>query len=172
MISVARNNALARVFAFPLAAMLFFTMLGQPAYAASENAIDGEYTIAVTLEGGSGRAEVSSPAPLKIEHGVMTLTVTWSSANYDKMVVDGVEYAPVNQSGNSVFEIPVTTLNGDVAVSAETTAMSEPHTIDYTLHLDGSTMQSVGIDWTNIVYIGLALAVVAVAIIFGNRFRK
>lgn len=56
------------------------------------------------------------------------------------MTVDGVDYAPVNDGGNSTFEIPVT-LDEDIAVSAETVAMSTPHTIDYTLHFDSSTMK-------------------------------
>ena len=63
----------------------------------------------------------------------MTLVVEWSSSHYDKMVVDDVEYAPVNESGNSTFEIPVASIEGELAVQAETTAMSEPHMIDYTI---------------------------------------
>ena len=69
-----------------------------------------------------------------------TATITWSSSNYDKMTVDGVDYAPINDGGNSTFEIPVT-LDEDIAVSAETVAMSTPHTIDYTIHFDSSTMK-------------------------------
>ena len=52
---------------------------------------DGEYDIDVTLEGGSGRASIESPTKLVVENGKMTLTVVWSSSNYDLMVVDGVE---------------------------------------------------------------------------------
>ena len=70
----------------------------------------------------------------------MTLTVVWSSSNYDLMVVDGVEYKPVNTEGNSTFEIPVTSIDEDLPLQAETTAMSEPHMIDYTLHFDSSTL--------------------------------
>ena len=33
------------------------------------------------------------------------------------------------------------TLDEDIAVSALTTAMSEPHLIDYTLHFDSATLQ-------------------------------
>ena len=102
---------------------------------------DGESTVAVTLEGGSGRASVESPAKVVTEGGQTTLTLVWSSPNFDKMVVDGVEYLPVNSSGNSTFEIPVSTFDEDLAIQAETTAMSEPHTIEYVLHFDGSTLQ-------------------------------
>ena len=36
-----------------------------------------------------------------------------------------------DDGGNSVFEIPVTKLNEPIKVTADTTAMSEPHEIDY-----------------------------------------
>ena len=56
------------------------------------------------------------------------------------MTLDGVQYDRVNTEGNSTFIIPVE-LDREIAVSALTTAMSEPHLIDYTLFFDGSTMK-------------------------------
>ena len=50
---------------------------------------DGRYEVAVTLEGGSGRASVDSPAQLTVKEGQATATIVWSSANYDYMKVDG-----------------------------------------------------------------------------------
>ena len=94
---------------------------------------DGEYTVEVALEGGSGRATVDSPTTLKVENGAATLTVTWSSPNYDYMLVDGEKYLPVNTEGNSVFEIPVKVLNEPFDVVGDTTAMSEPHEVEYKL---------------------------------------
>jgi hypothetical protein len=94
---------------------------------------DGEYQAELTLEGGTGKATVESPAPLKVENGIATLTLTWSSPNYDYMIVDGVKYEPVNEEGNSVFEIPVKVLNEPFDVIGDTTAMSEPHEIEYKL---------------------------------------
>ena len=44
---------------------------------------DGSYTCAVTLEGGSGRATVESPAALTVADGTMTAVIVWSSPNYD-----------------------------------------------------------------------------------------
>ena len=88
--------------------------------------------MSVSLSGGSGRASIASPTTIVKDGDTYTATITWSSSNYDKMTVDGVDYAPVNDGGNSTFEIPVT-LDEDIAVSAETVAMSTPHTIDYTL---------------------------------------
>ena len=104
--------------------------------AASGVLADGEYDIDVSLEGGSGRASIESPAKLVVANGKMTLTVVWSSSNYDLMVVDGVEYKPVNTEGNSTFEIPVTSIDEDLPLQAETTAMSTPHMIDYTLKFE------------------------------------
>ena len=101
---------------------------------------DGEYTVDVTLSGGSGRASVESPAALTVSGGVYTVSIAWSSANYDYMIVDGVQYDPVNTQGNSAFEIPITTFDTPVAVQADTTAMSQPYLIDYTLTFDSASV--------------------------------
>lgn len=108
---------------------------------ADQELADGTYSVDVALEGGSGRASVETPCALKVEGGAMTATVVWSSPNYDQMVVDGTQYLPVNTEGNSTFEIPVATLAEPLAVQAETTAMSTPHMIDYTLTFDATTAQ-------------------------------
>ena len=94
---------------------------------------DGSYTCEVTLEGGSGRATVESPAALTVADGKMTATLVWSSPNYDYMIVDGEKYLPTNTEGNSTFEIPVSALNTALTVTADTVAMSTPHEIEYTL---------------------------------------
>lgn len=100
---------------------------------------EGTYTCAVTLSGGSGRASVSSPADLVSDGETLTATVQWSSPNYEYMLVDGVQYDPIQQEGNSTFQIPVV-LDADMAVSASTVAMSEPHLVEYTLYFDGATL--------------------------------
>lgn len=110
------------------------------AAAAVEIPADGSYTCAVTLEGGSGRATVESPAALTVADGIMTATIVWSSPNYDYMLVDGEKYLPVNTDGNSTFEIPVAALDTALAVTADTVAMSTPHEIDYTLTFDSATL--------------------------------
>ena len=94
---------------------------------------DGSYTCEVTLEGGSGRATVESPAALTMADGKMTATLVWSSPNYDYMIVDGEKYLPTNTEGNSTFEIPVAALDTALTVTADTVAMSTPHEIEYTL---------------------------------------
>ena len=107
---------------------------------AAETPADGSYTCAVTLEGGSGRATVDSPAALNVADGTMTATIVWSSPNYDYMLIDGEKYLPVNTDGNSTFEIPVAALDTALAVTADTVAMSTPHEIDYTLTFDSTTL--------------------------------
>ena len=101
--------------------------------AAAEAPSDGTYTCDVTLEGGSGRATVESPAALTVADGRMTATIVWSSPNYDYMLVDGEKYLPTNTEGNSTFEIPVAALDTPLDVVGDTVAMSTPHEIEYTL---------------------------------------
>ena len=101
--------------------------------AAAEAPADGTYTCDVTLEGGSGRATVESPAALTVADGRMTATIVWSSPNYDYMLVDGEKYLPTNPEGNSTFEIPVAALDTPLDVVGDTVAMSPPHEIECTL---------------------------------------
>ena len=103
---------------------------------------DGVYSAAVALEGGSGRASVTSPAEIRVQDGALTAVIEWSSPNYDYMVVNGEKYEPVNEAGNSVFEIPIPGFDHPVSVSADTTAMSTPHEIDYTLTFDSASVKA------------------------------
>lgn len=102
---------------------------------------DGEYTVEVALSGGSGRASVESPAQLTVKDGQATARIVWSSSNYDYMKVDGVQYDLVGTEGNSAFEIPVLLFDRDMAVLADTIAMSTPHEIEYSLCFDSATIQ-------------------------------
>lgn len=107
---------------------------------------DGEYTCEVSLEGGSGKASVTSPCKIVVADGTVTATIEWSSPNYDYMKVDDVQYDPVNTEGNSVFEIPVAGFDYACPVLADTTAMSTPHEIEYTLKFNSSTIQEASSD--------------------------
>ena len=105
------------------------------------NLTDGEYVIDVKLDGGSGRASVESPAKLTVSGGKATAHIVWSSNNYDFMIMDGEKYMPVNDSsGNSAFDMPVTAFDCKLPIQADTTAMSQPHLIDYTLTFDSSSI--------------------------------
>ena len=101
---------------------------------------DGTYTIEVTLTGGSGRASVESPASVTIQGDKMSAIIVWSSPFYEYMLIDGVQYDPIQTEGNSTFEIPIV-LDEDMAISACTIAMSEPHVVEYTLHFDSATIK-------------------------------
>ena len=92
------------------------------------------YSIQVELEGGSGKASVTSPTLITVKNGEVTADIQWSSSNYDYMIVDGEKYLPVNEEGtNSEFLIPVTIMDESMPVIADTTAMGTPHEINYTL---------------------------------------
>lgn len=103
---------------------------------------NGTYTIEVTLEGGSGKATVLSPATITVTEDSMVAVIEWSSPNYDYMLVDGEKYLPVNTEGNSVFEIPVVGLDTELTVIGDTVAMSKPHEVEYTITFHAATMQA------------------------------
>lgn len=104
---------------------------------------DGEYSIQVDLEGGSGKASVTSPTLITVQEGSVTAHIQWSSSNYDYMIVDGEKYLPVNEEGgNSEFEIPVLAMDEAMPVIADTTAMGTPHEINYTLTLYSDSIGS------------------------------
>ena len=103
---------------------------------------DGSYTIELTMEGGSGRASIQSPAQITVADGAVTATLEWSSPNYDYMLVNGEKYLPVNTEGNSVFEVPVEALDAPVTMIGDTVAMSTPHEVEYTVTFHSDTLQS------------------------------
>lgn len=105
------------------------------------NLADGIYTVEVSLEGGTGRATVLSPAKLEVENGQAYLTLVWSSPFYDYMIVDGVRYDFITVDGGSTFRFPVEQA-GALAVTADTVAMSTPHEIDYTLTIHADSIKA------------------------------
>ena len=111
------------------------------AAAPAETLADGTYSIAVTLEGGSGKVSVQSPCTLTVADGKMTATIVWSSRHYDYMLVDGERCDVLSTENGSTFEIPVAALDTPLAVVGDTTAMSTPHEIDYTLTFDASSAE-------------------------------
>ena len=102
---------------------------------------DGNYTIELTFEGGSGKAKVLSPSAITVSEGNATAQIQWSSPYYDYMIVDGEKYLPINTEGNSVFEIPILFFDKPMDVIGDTVAMSTPHEIEYTLIFHSDTMK-------------------------------
>ena len=103
---------------------------------------DGSYTIELTMEGGSGRASIQSPAQLAVADGAATATLEWSSPNYDYMLVNGEKYLPVNTEDNFVFEVPVEALDAPLTLIGDTVAMSTPHEVEYTVTFHSETLES------------------------------
>ena len=102
---------------------------------------NGEYLVDVRLEGGSGKASVKSPAKLTVSDGTAVAEIIWSSNKYDYMVVNGEKIEPKSMDEFSIFEVPVTGFDYRMPVSADTTAMSTPHEIEYTLYFDSSSIK-------------------------------
>ena len=95
---------------------------------------DGEYSIEVSLSGGSGKSTISSPTLLIVKEGKAYARLQWSSSNYDYMIVGTEKYLNTADEGaNSVFEIPIEAMDEELHVIADTTAMGIPHEVDYTL---------------------------------------
>ena len=113
----------------------------EPVKIADLGASDGEHTADVKLTGGTGKASVESPATIVIDGDECIASIKWSSPHYDYMIVNGEKYLPVNTEGDSVFAIPIPYFDKPVDVVADTTAMSEPHEIAYTLTFDSSSVK-------------------------------
>ncbi|MBR1863957.1 MAG: hypothetical protein IJ806_07725 [Ruminococcus sp.] len=105
---------------------------------------DGTYSVGVTLEGGSGKASVMSPARLTVSGGEVSARLVWSSDKYDYMIVDGERYDAVIEDGASCFEVPVKAFGTPLTVLADTTAMSVPHEIEYRLTFDPDSIEQAG----------------------------
>lgn len=101
---------------------------------------DGTYEVNGVLEGGTGKTSLLTPSELTVAEGKGTVKVQLSSSKYDYMIVDGEKYLPLTTEGGSLFEIPVEALDSKITVVADTTAMSTPHEIEYTVTFDSSTV--------------------------------
>lgn len=95
---------------------------------------DGNLTVDIRMEGGSGKAYIRSPVTVKVSGGDMKAVLVWNSINYDYMIVDGVRYDNENPGAESTFTVPVKDLSVPLNVTADTTAMSTPHEIDYVIY--------------------------------------
>ena len=105
---------------------------------------DGSYTAEVAFSGGSGKSHIESPVTLTVKDGAVTAAVVWSSSKYDYMLVDGVRYDVLTTEPGSTFEIPVAAFDTDLTVIGDTTAMSTPHEIEYTLNFASATLTPAG----------------------------
>lgn len=146
-----------KIYAILLAGFLLTSVCSIPLYAArtataSANAendaglsdlADGEYAIDVTMTGGSGKATIQSPTLLTLNDGIAYASITWSSSNYDYMIIDGQKYLNESEEdANSHFTIPIADLTRDIPVIADTLAMGTPHEVQYVLTFDPASIAS------------------------------
>lgn len=99
---------------------------------------DGTYVPTMfTAEGGTGKVIITCPEVVVSGEDVQAL-IEFSSPHYEWVKVDGVQFDAENAGEadrkNSVFRIPAV-LDEKLKISALTTAMSEPHEIEYTLFI-------------------------------------
>lgn len=155
-----------------LLVLLSCLLLAAPALAA-ETPADGTYTVELTMSGGTGKASIASPVDIVVEDGSITATVVWSSSNYDRMTVDGVDYEPTTTEDGSTFEIPIV-LDEDMVVMAETLAMSEPHDIEYILYFDSETLEEVsdGVTVSSTMIDAVGAVILFLIFILAQRFRR
>ncbi len=137
---------------------------------------DGEYAIGISMEGGSGKVTITSPATLIVEDGKAYAELEWSSTYYDYMKVGGETYLRLNDEGYSTFQIPITALDEPMVVIGDTTAMSVAHEIEYrlTFHTDeitslSDTPQAAA---KKCVIMGLGIMAVCIAISVVRSIRK
>ena len=117
-----------------LALALCLALLGTGAMGEASGLPEGEYAPdGFTFSGGTGKVTISCPK-LSVAQGAVTATLVFSSPNYPKLTVDGVEYTAAHEEKNSVFEIPAR-VNEDMTVVGTTTAMSTPHDVEYVIHI-------------------------------------
>lgn len=102
---------------------------------------DGSYKADdFSFEGGTGKTKLTCEG-ITVKNGKTYATIKFSSDKFTKLVADGIEYQPISNDGGSFFEIPAT-LNKDMTITGTTMAMTEPHDIEYTIHItkaDAST---------------------------------
>lgn len=102
---------------------------------------NGVYTCTTTLSGGSGRASLTDPCQVTLNDGLGVARIEWSSQYYDYMIVGSTTYYPVNDGGDSVFEIPISGFDVPIDVVADTTALSQPYEIEYQITFWSSGLQ-------------------------------
>ena len=104
---------------------------------------DGEYSIEVSLAGGSGRASVTTPTWMIVRESKAYARLLWSSPYYDYMILDGKKYLnETTDGGSSSFTIPITAMDAPMEIIADTTAMGDPVEIEYTLTFYEDTIGS------------------------------
>ena len=100
-----------------------------------------------SFSGGSGKVTISCEA-VWMEGEQAMASVVFSSPHYTYVKVDGIEYPCQHDERSSTADIPVN-LNASTAISAQTTAMSAPYEVDYTIYVGvGAAPEAIeGLTW-------------------------
>ena len=86
----------------------------------------------ILVAGGTGKTAISSPQ-VRISNGKAIAQVRFNSGKYTRLFASGRQFEPKTQTDDeTVFEIPVV-LNENNTIVGTTTAMSQPHDIQYTI---------------------------------------
>ena len=95
---------------------------------------DGTYTPdSFSYSGGTGKVTISC-TKINVSGGKVTATIVFSSPNYTYVKANGRIYYGSHSDRTSTFEIPVT-LNENNRIIGMTTAMSQPHEVEYTIYI-------------------------------------
>ena len=101
---------------------------------------DGEYVPdSFSYSGGTGKLTITC-TKIIIKNGQAYATIVFSSTKVDQLKAAGGHYYKQG-SGNSTFTIPVN-LNANNKIIARTTAMSQPHWIEYVIYIGLSEGQA------------------------------
>lgn len=100
---------------------------------------DGDYTVAVALEG-SGKATLESPATLHVADGACTADIVFSTKKIDYVIVDGEKYLPTNTEGNAAFTVPVSGFDRKLAITVDSTAIKPATEVAYTMTFDSASI--------------------------------
>ena len=137
------NKALKKAISIGVSLSLMLCFVLTSTVSAFADYVDGTYGVWTSCTGGSGRGGVESAAVSVSGGAIYGVTLTMTSANYDYAYdpVTGAKIYADAGSGKSQFWInyPGTYFN----FTADTTAMSEPHEITYTVSIDISGIPTV-----------------------------
>ena len=106
----------------------------------------------------------------KVKKGKAYAKIIWSSPNYDYMILEKKTYYPENKEGNSEFLLPVLAFDKPIKVNADTTAMSVPHEIEYTLTFEKSSISGTGNK--NVIFIKVGIISLILVAIVGIVFLR
>lgn len=137
---------------------------------------DGRYTVEAVLKGGSGRVSIESPVSIESVQGKMTATLIWSSSFYEYMMINGEKHLPESRDvkgDTTTFRIPLSSLE-TLEFVAQTSKMSRPHDIEYSIVFDRSTLKKNDnsiFSWMPVVFPSLII-LIALTIIIMNKMKR